>query len=92
MDTTEALPERYEVGKRGTPDPPRAQYYVFNFVHDFEARVTLQHHVHNLRARGRTEEADALHAALAESQQAHHDYLADLYERRRKLDRRRRRR
>lgn len=67
----EALPNRYEVTKRGTPDPPDCQYLVLDLVHDFEARYLTWMYCKALRAKGKTDRADELEAGLFSSKDAH---------------------
>lgn len=67
----QALPSRYEVERRGTPDPPDCDYYVLDAVHDYEARYMLRMYVNALRTKGKTDRADELEAGLNASRDAH---------------------
>lgn len=67
----DALPSRYEVTKRGTPDPPDCQYVVLDTVYDFEARVKVRGYINALRIRGKSDRADELEAGLELSKDAH---------------------
>lgn len=67
----EALPSRYEVAKRGTPDPPEAQYVVLDVVHDYEARYLVRMYINALRTKGKRDRADELEAGLDTSRDAH---------------------
>lgn len=67
----QALPSRYEVERRGTPDPPGVDYYVLDAVHDYEARYCLRMYVNALRKRGKTTQADEIEAGLTASKDAH---------------------
>lgn len=67
----QALPSRYEVERRGTPDPPNCDYYVLDAVHEYEARYILWMYVNALRKRGNTTKADEIAAGLTASKDAH---------------------
>lgn len=67
----DATPDRYVVDKTGTPDPARAEYYVLDVVHDFEARVALRGLVRNYRRLQMHVRADELERLLEQTQDAH---------------------
>lgn len=67
----DALPSRYEVTRRGTPDPPDCQYVVLDVVHDYEARYLVRMYVNALRSKGKKDRADELEAGLDLSRDAH---------------------
>lgn len=67
----EALPSRYEVTRRGTPDPPDCQYFVLDAVYDYEARYILRMYINALRSRGKLDRANELEAGLDASRDAH---------------------
>lgn len=67
----EAVPSRYEVTRRGTPDPPDVQYVVLDVVYDYEARYLTRMYVNALRAKRKTTQADEIEAALNSSRDAH---------------------
>ena len=71
----EALPDRYEVSRRGTPDPPTARYYVLDYANDFPARIVLRTLVRAYRVAGRPGAAAELEAALEDSRQAFSDLM-----------------
>lgn len=73
----QALPDRYEVHRRGTPDPATARYYVLDMANDFAARVALRTLVRGYRLVGRSAAAHELEEALDATQ---HDF-ADLMRR-----------
>lgn len=64
----EALPGRYEVTRRGTPDPEGADYYVIDHAHDYQARIVLRMLVRNYRQAGMHTQADELELALERSE------------------------
>lgn len=66
-----AIPNRYEVERRGTPDPPDCDYYVLDAVYDYQARYCLRMYVNALRNKGNTTKADEIEAGLAASADAH---------------------
>lgn len=37
-----ATPDRYEISRRGTPDPDGSRYVVLDVVHDWSARVAMR--------------------------------------------------
>lgn len=67
----DALPSRYEVSRRGTPDPPNCQYLVLDLVHDYEARYMVRMYANALRGNGKKDRADELEAGLDASRDAH---------------------
>lgn len=67
----QALPSRYEVERRGTPDPEAAEYVVLDVVHDYEARYLVRMYINALRSKGRTDRANELEAGLAACKDAH---------------------
>lgn len=66
-----ALPSRYEVDRRGTPDPPNCDYYVLDAVNDYQARYCLRMYVNALRNKGNHTRAEEIEAGLAASSDAH---------------------
>lgn len=66
-DFREALPDRYEVRRNGTPDPGTARYYVVDVMHDRDAREVLRLLVNKYRRFGPSSKADQLERLLDES-------------------------
>lgn len=74
-----ATPARYEVDRRGTPDPESSEYYVLDVVNDYQARAQLRGLVRAYRLYGSSVAADELeqlldrtapiHAAIVEARQ-----------------------
>ena len=73
---TEVLPERYEVTRRGTPDPEGAAYYVLDHAHDYQARIALRMLVRNYRQSGQHTQADELELALERSEATFAEMIA----------------
>lgn len=65
-----ALPDRYQVDRRGTPDPNDSAYYVLDVVHDLDARVVLWLLVRRYRYYGPSSRADELEQLLKETDEA----------------------
>lgn len=65
-----ALPDRYVVDRRGTPDPDESAYYVLDVVHDIDARVVLWMLVRKLRYYGPSSRADELEHLLEQTKEA----------------------
>jgi len=63
-----AKPDRYVVDRIGTPDPPSAEYFVMDVVHDWQAREALAYLGNKYRQHGYQVKAqecfDHLHATL----------------------------
>jgi hypothetical protein len=72
----EALPARYIVDRRGTPDPVDSEYYVLDVMHDFEARVALRGLVRKYRYYGPSVKADELEKLLNDTDQAFRDMVS----------------
>jgi hypothetical protein len=70
MGEQRAWPDRYEVSRRGTPDPASSRYLVLDLVNDFHARVAAANFVRNQRQWGSQVLADEIDAALKETQPA----------------------
>ena len=66
-----ALPDRYEVDRKGTPDPSGSEYYVLDVVHDRHARVVLGRLVNYYRQHGQQVAADELVSFLDATVDAH---------------------
>lgn len=66
----DALPDRYRVAQRGTPDPETSRYYVVDVVHDYQARVMLAGLVRSYRLYGQSAHADELEEFLRSTQDA----------------------
>jgi hypothetical protein len=71
IEMRDALPARFVVGRRGTPDPDGARYYVLDVVHDYQARAQLRGLVRAYRLYGSSVAADELEALLDATQEAH---------------------
>lgn len=69
-EQTPVWPERYEIHRRGTPDPDNSALVVLDVVNDFCARVALRMLVRSYRTMGRDGPADTLEALLATTQDA----------------------
>lgn len=67
----DALPIRYVVDRKGTPDPIDSEYYVLEIVHDPAARVLLRRLVRDYRSHGQHVRAEELAKALDETAEAH---------------------
>lgn len=74
----DALPVRYVVDRKGTPDPADAEYYVIDLVHDAQARVTLRRLVRDYRGHALHVRADELEKALEATAEAHVQALQQL--------------
>jgi hypothetical protein len=68
--THQVLPDRYEVTRRGTPDPDASQYFVVDVVHDWSARVALQRLVALYLMQGLTIHAQELQQFLDSTKDA----------------------
>lgn len=66
-----AKPDRYQVDRVGTPDPPTTEYYVLDIVNDVEARVALAWLGTRYARAGQKVRADEAHQALHDTQEAH---------------------
>lgn len=75
MAPKDALPDRYVVDRRGTPDPEASRYYVLDVVHDMEARVALRGLVNKYRFDGPSVRADELEGLLNDSEPAFAEYV-----------------
>jgi hypothetical protein len=71
MSERDALPQRYYVGRRGTPDPANSSYYVLDVVNDRLARSQLRGLVRAYRLYGSSIAADELEELLNDTQPAH---------------------
>ena len=71
MAPKDALPDRYVVDRKGSPDPTESQYYVLDVVHDRHARAVLGKLVAYYRQFGQQVAADELEALLGMTTQAH---------------------
>jgi hypothetical protein len=76
-----ALPDRYVVDRRGTPDLENARYYVLDVAHDFEARVALRGLVRKYRYYGPSVRADELETLLNDTDQEFQDFIRARQER-----------
>lgn len=74
----DALPIRYVVDRKGTPDPTDSQYYVLDMVHDTAARALLRRLVRDYRSHGQHVRADELEKALDDTAEAHVQALQQL--------------
>jgi hypothetical protein len=71
----EVLPEKYKIQVVGVQDPDESSYYVLDMVHDRHARRLLRRLVRDYRAFTLSSRADALEAALDETQDRHFSHL-----------------
>lgn len=71
----DALPDRYVVDRKGSPDPAASQYYVLDVVHDRHARTVLGRLVNYYRQYGQVVAADELVALLDETTDAHREFI-----------------
>lgn len=71
MASKDALPDRYVVDRKGSPDPAESEYYVLDVVHDRHARAVLGRLVAYYRQFGQQVAADELEALLDVTSQAH---------------------
>ena len=76
----DALPDRYVVDRRGTPDPEGAEYYVLDVVHDRHARTVLGALVNWYRQSGQHTSADELDRLLLSTSAAHGKVIKEFYE------------
>ena len=65
----DALPERYVVDRRGSPDPKDSSYFVLDVVHDMQARVVLRMLVRSYRHPGPSVRADELEQLLDQTEE-----------------------
>lgn len=75
----DALPSRYVVDRKGTPDPESSEYYVLDLVHDRHARTVLGSLIRYYRQYEQTVAADELEKALADTVEAHADVIRERY-------------
>lgn len=81
IETRDALPARYVVGRRGTPDPANSQYYVLDVVNDYQARAQLRGLVRAYRLYGSSVAADELEQLLEGTADLHRQTITDRAER-----------
>lgn len=67
----DALPDRYVVDRKGSPDPEGSEYYVLDVVHDRHARTVLGRLVNYYRQHGQQVAADELVSFLDATVDAH---------------------
>lgn len=71
----DALPDRYVVDRKGSPDPADAQYYVLDVVHDRHARVVLGRLLAYYRVFGQQVAADELEKLLNSTVDIHREVV-----------------
>lgn len=71
MTARPAKPERYQVDRIGTPDPPSSSYFVLDIVNDLTARNAVAQLGNLYRREGLDVRAQEAFDALHETQDAH---------------------
>lgn len=65
-----AVPDRYEVSRRGTPDPDNSRYVVLDVVNNWPARAAVQRLANLYLLAGAPMQAQELERHLADTQEA----------------------
>lgn len=81
MPPKPAKPDRYVVDKVGTPDPPAAEYFVLDLVHDYDARVAGFFLARSYENRNLLQKAAELRQALKDAEPAHKAHCEQLNKR-----------
>lgn len=75
----DALPTRYTVDRKGTPDPEASEYYVLDVVHDRHARALLGGLVRTYMHYGQQMQAEELASLLDRTSASHAKLIQDQY-------------
>ena len=70
MADDHAVPDRYEVSRRGTPDPDNSRYVVLDVVNNWPARQAVQRLANLYLLAGAPMQAQELERFLADTQEA----------------------
>jgi hypothetical protein len=76
-------PARFEVTRKGTPDPVNSVYYVVDMVYDQYARIALQRLASLYRGFGQSTKADHIEWLLDATKQDHFSFMDVKYPKKR---------